>query len=105
MKASFYRYMIAAFAAASMAATGLAFAQADAAKSTISAISKQMNVPVEGKFKKFDAKVSFDPAKPAAASAHPTMILLRDFQTEFSMAHLSGEWVVAHARHGDFELL
>lgn len=69
MKASFYRYMIAAFAAASMAATGLAFAQVDAAKSTISATSKQMNVPVEGKFKKFDAKVSFDPAKPAAANA------------------------------------
>lgn len=69
MKASFYRYMIAAFAAASMAATGLAFAQVDAAKSTITAISKQMNVPVEGEFKKFDAKVSFDPAKPAAASA------------------------------------
>ncbi|MBU6487864.1 MAG: YceI family protein [Burkholderiales bacterium] len=69
MKASFYRYMIAAFAAASMAATGLAFAQVDAAKSTITAISKQMNVPVEGKFKKFDAKVVFDPAKPAAASA------------------------------------
>lgn len=69
MKASFYRYMIAAFAAASMAATGLAFAQVDAAKSTITATSKQMNVPVEGKFKKFDARVSFDPAKPSAGSA------------------------------------
>ncbi|HTH73014.1 MAG TPA: YceI family protein [Trinickia sp.] len=73
MKASFYRYMIAAFAAASMAATGLAFAQVDAAKSTITATSKQMNVPVEGKFKKFDAKVSFDPAKPAAGSAQLTV--------------------------------
>lgn len=69
MKASFYRYMIAAFAAASMAATGIAFAQVDAAKSTITATSKQMNVPVEGAFKKFDAKVSFDPAKPSAGSA------------------------------------
>ncbi|MGN6316776.1 YceI family protein [Trinickia sp.] len=73
MKASFYRYMIAAFAAASMAATGLAFAQVDAAKSTITATSKQMNVPVEGKFKKFDAKVNFDPAKPAASSAQLTV--------------------------------
>lgn len=73
MKASFYRYMIAAFAAASMAATGLAFAQVDAAKSTITATSKQMNVPVEGKFKKFDAKVSFDPAKPAVGSAQLTV--------------------------------
>jgi polyisoprenoid-binding protein YceI len=73
MKASFYRYMIAAFAAASMAATGIAFAQVDAGKSTITAISKQMNVPVEGKFTKFDAKVNFDPAKPAAGSTQLTV--------------------------------
>jgi polyisoprenoid-binding protein YceI len=73
MKASFYRYMIAAFAAASMAATGIAFAQVDVAKSTITATSKQMNVPVEGKFTKFDAKVSFDPAKPAASSTQLTV--------------------------------
>lgn len=69
MKASFYRYMLAAFAAASVAASGIAFAQIDAAKSTITAVSKQMNVPVEGKFTKFDANVSFDPAKPSAGSA------------------------------------
>ncbi len=73
MKASFYRYMLAAFACASMAASGIAFAQVDAAKSTVTATSKQMNVPVEGKFKKFDAKVSFDPAKPSAGSAHLTV--------------------------------
>ena len=73
MKASFYRYMLAAFTAASMAASGIAFAQVDAAKSTVTATSKQMNVPVEGKFKKFDAKVSFDPAKPAAGSAQLTV--------------------------------
>lgn len=73
MKASFYRYMIAAFTAASMAASGIAFAQVDTAKSTVSATSKQMNVPVEGKFKKFDAKVSFDPAKPTAGSAQLTI--------------------------------
>jgi polyisoprenoid-binding protein YceI len=69
MKASFYRYMMAAFAAASMAAAGIASAQVDVAKSAITATSKQMNVPVEGKFKKFDAKVAFDPAKPSAGSA------------------------------------
>ena len=73
MKASFYRYMVAAFAAASMAATGIAFAQVDAGKSTLTAISKQMKVPVEGKFSKFAAKVSFDPAKPAASSAQLTV--------------------------------
>lgn len=73
MKASFYRYMLAAFACASMAASGVAFAQVDAAKSTVTATSKQMNVPVEGKFNKFDAKISFDPAKPSAGSAQLTV--------------------------------
>ena len=38
-------------------------------KSFIRFVSKQMNVPVEGKFKKFDAAVSFDPGKPEAAKA------------------------------------
>ena len=69
MKALFYRYMMAAFAAAALAASGAAHAQVDAAKSTITAVSKQMNVPVEGKFKKFTAQVNYDPAKPAAGSA------------------------------------
>lgn len=36
------------------------------AQSEIVFVSKQMGVPVEGKFKKFDAKISFDPAKSAA---------------------------------------
>ena len=35
------------------------------AQSEIAFVSKQMGVPVEGRFKKFDAQVSFDPAKPA----------------------------------------
>lgn len=37
------------------------------AQSEIGFISKQMGVPVEGRFKKFDAEISFDPAKPAAS--------------------------------------
>ncbi|APA85782.1 YceI family protein [Paraburkholderia sprentiae WSM5005] len=69
MKVSFYRYMLAAFAAASLSAAGAALAQVDVAKSSVTATSKQMNVPVEGKFNKFTAQVSFDPAKPAAGSA------------------------------------
>ena len=69
MKVSFYRYMLAAFAAASLCAAGAALAQVDVAKSSVTATSKQMNVPVEGKFGKFSAQVSFDPAKPAAGSA------------------------------------
>ena len=36
-------------------------------QSDISFVSKQMGVPVEGRFKKFDAQISFDPAKPEAS--------------------------------------
>ena len=39
------------------------------AKSSIRFVTKQMNVPVEGAFKKFDATVAFDPAKPEATKA------------------------------------
>ena len=69
MKVSFYRYMLAAVAAASLTAAGSALAQVDVAKSSVTATSKQMNVPVEGKFGKFTAQVKFDPAKPADGSA------------------------------------
>lgn len=34
------------------------------AQSEIVFVSKQMGVPVEGRFKKFDAQIAFDPAKP-----------------------------------------
>ena len=37
------------------------------AQSEIVFVSKQMGVSVEGHFKKFDAQVAFDPAKPEAA--------------------------------------
>jgi polyisoprenoid-binding protein YceI len=36
------------------------------AQSEIVFVSKQMGVPVEGRFKKFDAQIAFDPAKAAA---------------------------------------
>ena len=38
-----------------------------AAQSEIAFTSKQMGVPVDGKFRKFDAQVAFDPKKPEAA--------------------------------------
>jgi polyisoprenoid-binding protein YceI len=69
MKISFYRYMLAAFAAVSLSAEASSLGQVDLTKSTITAISRQMNVPVEGKFNKFSAQVKFDPAKPAGGSA------------------------------------
>lgn len=37
------------------------------AQSEIRFVSRQMGVPVEGRFKTFDAQIAFDPAKPAAA--------------------------------------
>ena len=46
-----------------------ALAQLDAAKSSVVAVSKQMGVPVEGRFKRFSAQVSFDPARPAEGKA------------------------------------
>lgn len=45
------------------------FNQFQPGKSTLSFVSKQMNVPVEGRFKSFRSKLAFDPAKPAAARA------------------------------------
>ena len=41
----------------------------DASKSYIRFVSKQMNVPVEGKFKTIDGTVDFDPKKPEATKA------------------------------------
>ncbi|MFM2119335.1 MAG: hypothetical protein RL722_803 [Pseudomonadota bacterium] len=42
--------------------------QLDAPKSEINFTFKQMGVPVDGKFRKFDAQISFDPKKPAAGT-------------------------------------
>jgi polyisoprenoid-binding protein YceI len=44
-------------------------AAAESAASTVTAVFKQMNVPVEGRFNKFSADVHFDPANVGAASA------------------------------------
>jgi polyisoprenoid-binding protein YceI len=69
---TFSRWLLAGVCAASLAAAGPAFAVAtvDMAKSTMSATSKQMNVPVDGTFKKFTAQLNFDTAKPTAGSAN-----------------------------------
>jgi len=42
----------------------------DPAKSSVAAVFKQMNVPVEAKFKKFTAQIDYDAAKPDAAKAN-----------------------------------
>lgn len=41
----------------------------DLAKSSVSATFKQMNVPVEARFKTFTAQIDYDAAKPEAAKA------------------------------------
>jgi polyisoprenoid-binding protein YceI len=40
-----------------------------AAPSSITIVGKQMNVPIEGKFKNFSSQIQFDPANPAAGKA------------------------------------
>ena len=50
-------------------AAGAVPLKTDPAKSAITAIFKQMNVPVEAKFRKFTAQVDYDAAKPDAAKA------------------------------------
>lgn len=52
-----------------LAAASAACAQVDATKSAVTATLKQMNVPVDGKFKKFDAQIRFDPANATASTA------------------------------------
>jgi len=50
-------------------AASAAALKTDPAKSTVSATFKQMNVPVEAKFKKFTAAIDYDAAKPDTAKA------------------------------------
>jgi polyisoprenoid-binding protein YceI len=66
MKRIFHLFLAAA-AFAALAPAGAEPATATrlvADKSQIAFVSKQMGVPVEGTFKKFDAQVAFDPRKP-----------------------------------------
>lgn len=60
----------AAAAAIAFALPALAAAmKTDPAKSSVSAVFKQMSVPVEAKFKKFNAQIDYDSAKPEAGKA------------------------------------
>lgn len=44
-------------------------AKLDTTKSTVGIVFKQMNVPVEAKFKKFNASIDYDSAKPETSKA------------------------------------
>ena len=61
------KQLIASVLLASVALGAAAQQKLVPAQSEIAFTSKQMGVPVDGKFKKFDAQVAFDPKKPEAA--------------------------------------
>lgn len=69
MKLNDFRWTIACAVAASLASPPPSFAQGDVSGSSVIATSRQMNVPVDGKFTRFSAQVNFDPAKPATGAA------------------------------------
>lgn len=52
-----------------LAAQAAPFDQVRLDQSRLSFVSRQMAVPVEGQFRRFNAKLSFDPARPQAAQA------------------------------------
>jgi polyisoprenoid-binding protein YceI len=70
------------------------------AQSEISFTSKQMGVPVDGRFRKFDAQVAFEPKKPEAAKISFTVDLAGDQTTasgSFALKRLDfrigdGDW-------------
>lgn len=53
----------------SLAASAATLLKPDPAKTTVAAVFKQMNVPVESKFKKFSVAIDYDAAAPDAAKA------------------------------------
>lgn len=61
--------LLAAALLAAGSAQAVEFNQFQAEKSTVGFVFKQMNVPVEGRFKRLKGQLAFDPAKPAAARA------------------------------------
>ena len=76
---------VAVFASPAMAQQKIVSAQSE-----IAFTSKQMGVPVDGKFKKFDAQVAFDPKQPQAAKIAFTIDLgsatLGSAETEAELA-------------------
>ena len=74
MKAFFKTTVIAAtLGAAGFSQLALADQSLVAAQSSVNFEAKQMGVPLKGHFKKFDAKINFDAAKPAASKIHFTV--------------------------------
>ena len=70
------KFIVLAIAFLSFANPAFAQQKLLAAESEIAFISKQLGVPVSGKFKKFDAQLAFDPKKPAASTINFSVDLL-----------------------------
>ena len=66
------RPVIATVLALTIALPGIAGAmlKTDTAKSSVSAVFKQMNVPVEAKFRKFNVQLDYNDTKPEASKAN-----------------------------------
>ncbi|MGJ9420194.1 YceI family protein [Massilia sp. CMS3.1] len=56
------------------ALAGAAVLKTDPAKSSVVAVFKQMNVPVEANFKTFTARIDYDAARPEASKAAVDMV-------------------------------
>ena len=63
------KIIIASALASAFTAQAAEYNQVQADKSAINFTYKQMNVALDGKFKKFSSQLDFDPAKPATAKA------------------------------------
>jgi polyisoprenoid-binding protein YceI len=63
------RLLILIVAASALAAQAVEYKAIQADKSKVTFQYKQMGVAMDGQFKKFNAQLMFDPAKPAAAQA------------------------------------
>lgn len=64
------RLLIAPLLFATSLATGTEYTVLLPQQSSITFVSKQMNVPVEGSFKKFTTRITVDPAKPEIGTAY-----------------------------------
>ena len=103
------RFVVSTASALALAA-GAAFsinatAAADPAKSTVTAVFKQMNVPVTGSFNQFTADVHFDPANVAASNAKiDVQVASFDIGSpEYNQEVAGDEWFdAAHFPHATF---
>jgi polyisoprenoid-binding protein YceI len=69
MRKAFYAIAALATAAVAVGTPPVAAQTVLYDKSRITCVSRQMNVPVEARFKKFSAQIAFDPAKPTEGKA------------------------------------